>query len=242
MSTPLMAPTASEAPRASSIATPIEVPSCIVMPITMPDSTSTAPTDRSMPPVMITAVMPTAMMATKAKLRVTLNRFCCVAKTSLASVSTAKATTAATDTQKVCWLTSQPSQLPCDRRSIDARRLSSASCSAPKSSPFPAHSCRPDRTGDEPRHLFRRALRDGLVGDLLPAAQHDDAIGDGKDVGHAVADQHDGDRALAQAADEVEHLGHLAHADGRGGLVHQHDLRLREARAGDRDRLPLSTG
>jgi hypothetical protein len=30
------------------------------------------PTDRSMPPVRITAVMPTAMMPTKAKLRVML--------------------------------------------------------------------------------------------------------------------------------------------------------------------------
>ena len=42
--------------------------------MTMPDSTSTAPTERSIPPVMMTAVMPMAMMATNAKLRVTLNR------------------------------------------------------------------------------------------------------------------------------------------------------------------------
>ena len=85
------------------------------MPITMPDSTSTAPTDRSMPPVMMTAVMPMAMMATKAKLRVTLNRFCCVANTSLENDSTTKATIAAMVTQKVCWLKIQRSQPPCSR-------------------------------------------------------------------------------------------------------------------------------
>ena len=41
---------------------------------------STEPTDRSMPPVMITIVMPSAMIATKAKLRVTLKRLFEVAK------------------------------------------------------------------------------------------------------------------------------------------------------------------
>ena len=83
------------------------MPAFIVMPITMPDSTSTAPTERSMPPLTMTAVMPIAMIATNAKLRVTLNRFCCVANTSLANDSTTNATTAATDTQNVCWLASQ---------------------------------------------------------------------------------------------------------------------------------------
>ena len=88
------------------------MPPFIAIPITMPDSTSTAPTERSMPPLTMTAVMPIAMMATKAKLRVTLNRFCWVAKTSLASASTTNAATAATETQNTCWLTSQASQCP----------------------------------------------------------------------------------------------------------------------------------
>src|SRR5471030_1916959 len=56
----------------------------------------------------------------------------------------------------------------------------------------------PDRAGDEAGHLLGRALRDRLVGDLVAAAQHDDAIGDGEDVGHAMADQEDGDAAVAQ--------------------------------------------
>ena len=68
---------------------------------------------------------------------------------------------------------------------------------------------------------------DALVGDLPAAAQHDDAVGDREDVGHAVADQHHRDALVAQAADEVQHLGDLPHADRRGRLVHQHDLRRR---------------
>jgi hypothetical protein len=48
---------------------------------------------------MITAVMPSAMMPTNAKLRVTLKRFFCVAKVSVATESSTTATTAATNTQ-----------------------------------------------------------------------------------------------------------------------------------------------
>ena len=209
------------------------------MPITMPDSTSTAPTDRSMPPVMMTAVMPIAMIATKAKLRVTLNRFCWVAKTSLASDSTTNATTAATETQKVCWLTSQLSQLPCTRpvdRFLEGRRHVEASSAAAM---HHAVSIAPVM---RPVTSSGRALRDRLVGHLLAAPQHDDAVGDGEHVGHAVADQHDRDAVVAQAADQVQHLGDLAHADRRRRLVHQHDLRVRQPRAGDRDRLALAAG
>ena len=43
-----------------------------------------------------------------------------------------------------------------------------------------------------------------------------------------------------QAADQVEHLGDLAHADRRGRLVHQHDLGVGEPGAGDRHRLALA--
>ena len=44
------------------------------MPATMPERQSTEPTERSMPPVMITAVMPRPMIPTKAKFRKTLKR------------------------------------------------------------------------------------------------------------------------------------------------------------------------
>ena len=43
-----------------------------------------APTERSMPPVMMTMVMPSAIIATKVKLRVTLKILFCVANESVA--------------------------------------------------------------------------------------------------------------------------------------------------------------
>ncbi len=45
-------------------------------PATMATSPMIEPTDRSMPPVMITQVMPSAMIPNGAKLRVTLAMFC----------------------------------------------------------------------------------------------------------------------------------------------------------------------
>ena len=41
-------------------------------------------------------------------------------------------------------------------------------------------------------------------------------------------------------ADEVEHLGHLAHGDRRRRLVHEHDLGFRKHGAGDGDGLALA--
>ena len=76
-----------------------------------------------MPPVMMTAVIPSAMIATNAKLRVTLNRFCCVANTSLITDRMTKATNAAMETQNACRLTSQLSRLPCACLLIDCSRL-----------------------------------------------------------------------------------------------------------------------
>ena len=55
-----------------------------------------------MPPVMITAVIPIATMATKAKLRVTLNRFCGVANESVANDRMTAASRAAASTQNAC--------------------------------------------------------------------------------------------------------------------------------------------
>ena len=52
----------------------------------------------------------------------------------------------------------------------------------------------------------------------------------------------DAEPALAQAADQVEHLRGLRDAERGGGLVEDHELRLAEQRAGDRDRLALAAG
>ena len=79
-----------------------------------------------------------------------------------------------------------------------------------------------------------------LSATLVAAPQHDDAVGDREDVGHAVADQDDGEPLPPQFADEIENLRHLADGDRRGRLVHQHDFGVGKAGAGDRDRLALA--
>src|SRR5262245_23470162 len=139
------------------------------MPMTMPDNANTAPTERSMPPVTMTAVMPSAMIPTKAKLRVTLNRFCCVAKTSLDSDRTTKASAAATDTQNVGRLISQLSQL-----SYTCARIDSCSVVAMDfvpirvNNPSDGHDC----DGDQARHLFGRDVRDSLVRHVCYLSRH----------------------------------------------------------------------
>ena len=82
----------------------------MVIASTIAERQSTEPTDRSMPPEMMTTVMPSAMMPTKAKLRVTLKRFCGVAKVSVSTLSARQASSAATNTQNACWPTILPSQ------------------------------------------------------------------------------------------------------------------------------------
>ena len=64
---------------------------------------STDPTERSMPPVMMTIVMPSAMIATKVKLRVTLNRLFGVANKSVANDRKMPAPQTAMKTQNA-WL------------------------------------------------------------------------------------------------------------------------------------------
>ena len=73
-------------------------------------------------------------------------------------------------------------------------------------------------------------------------AEDEDAVGDREDVDQVVADHDDAEVALAQAPDQLQHLFGLRHAERRGRLVQQHDLRLAQQRAGDRDLLALAAG
>ncbi len=59
---------------------------------------------------MITAVMPTAMMPTKAKLRVMLKMFCGFRKFSLSKAMATQAATVAMKIQNTCRETSQPTR------------------------------------------------------------------------------------------------------------------------------------
>ena len=70
---------------------------------------STEPTDRSMPPVMITIVIPSATIATKVKLRATLKMLFEVANELVANDRKMQARITATETQKACREVSQVS-------------------------------------------------------------------------------------------------------------------------------------
>ena len=70
---------------------------------------STEPTDRSMPPVMITIVIPSATIATKVKLRATLKMLFEVANEFVANDRKMQARITATETQKACREVSQVS-------------------------------------------------------------------------------------------------------------------------------------
>ena len=70
---------------------------------------STEPTDRSMPPVMITIVIPSATIATKVKLRATLKMLFEVANELVANDRKMQARMTATETQKACREVSQVS-------------------------------------------------------------------------------------------------------------------------------------
>src|SRR5688500_6375669 len=50
-----------------------------------------------------------------------------------------------------------------------------------------------DRSRDQAGDLLGTRFGDRLLRNLSAAAEHEDAVGDGEDVGHAMADQHDGD-------------------------------------------------
>src|SRR5215471_5199366 len=144
---------------------------------TIADRHSVDPTDRSMPPVMMTAVMPSAMIATNAKLRVTLNRFCGVAKVSVMSVRMRHATAAVTSTQKD-WRLSIPASTPCDCSGTPAIESSSPRLPAPALAGSKTLLGNFDRSCDQAGDLFGRRGRDRLVGDFASSAQDDDTVSD----------------------------------------------------------------
>src|SRR5215469_9031167 len=185
MRRPLTAPTARAVSSAAPTPAQMLKPAFITTPSTMPVRHTTEPTDRSMPPVMMTAVMPRATMATKAKLRVTLNRFCSVAKVSVASVKATNASTVTRKTQNV-WRDKSQLTAPSVGCSLSSNAGATAA-SVADASRLGAIDCPRDQSGD----LFRAAVADGLVRDLVSSTQDHDPICHGEYVRHSMTDEHD---------------------------------------------------
>ena len=55
-----------------------------------------------------------------------------------------------------------------------------------------------------------------------------------------MAYEDDGDTLIFETANEFEYLGHLADADCRRRLIHEHDFGVRQPRARDRNGLTLA--
>src|SRR5690348_4575735 len=55
---------------------------------------------------------------------------------------------------------------------------------------------------DQAGHFLRARFGDRFLGDLAAAAKHRHAVGNGEDVGHAVADENDGNALVAEAPDQ----------------------------------------
>src|SRR5262245_23276252 len=186
-------------------------------PATIATKPITEPTDRSMPPVMITIVMPSAMMPNGAKLRATFPTLFAVPKVGSNAVITTMRASSATVTQKG-WLAMV--------------RLNSVCSLTPTTSEIAAWpmviswSGGTDRSCDQAGDFLRRGIGGVLVRNLAAAPQNDDAVGDREYVRHAVADEDDRDALRLQAPDEPQHFGDLPHRDRRRWLVHQDQLGL----------------
>ncbi len=76
-----------------------------------------------------------------------------------------------------------------------------------------------------------------VLADELAVAQHRDAVGDLVDLIEEVADEEDGDAAVAQVADDREQLLDLAAVQARGRLVEDQHLRVEHHGAADGDEL-----
>src|SRR5438876_292467 len=68
------------------------------------------------------------------------------------------------------------------------------------------------------------------------------AAGNLHHVIHRVRDQDHGDTVVTEPSDQVQHTGRLAQPEGCRRLVEDHELGGKGDGAGNRDRLPLTTG
>ena len=203
-------------------------------PATIATSPMIEPTERSMPPVMMTTVMPSAMMPKGAKLRVMLATLSTVPKLGSQDGHVGhQQRQRHRHPEGLAGEDALQHGLLLDLRDVGnggvtglgALRMAQAARIAPVIRPVIS-------SGD--------VLAVTLVGHLRAAAQHDDAVADGENVGHAVADEDHRHALRLQAPDQFQHLRHLAHGNRGGRLVHQHQLGIGEAGAGDGHRLALA--
>ena len=89
---------------------------------------------------------------------------------------------------------------------------------------------------------IRVTLGDGSVEHELAALQHDDAVGDLEDLLDVVGDEQHGRAGVGDGPRERPDLRRLGEAEGRGRLVHDHEVHAVAHDAQDLDDLALAAG
>ena len=88
-----------------------------------------------------------------------------------------------------------------------------------------------------PHHVANRTFRGHFGahfrGDEAPVTQHGHAVGNRKDLFHAVADKEDGNPLLAQPVGQHKELFHLVGRERRSRFIHDQDAYLERNRFGD---------
>ena len=82
-------------------------------------------------------------------------------------------------------------------------------------------------------------LADVLRADMSAVAQHRDAVGQGKDFRHAVADIDDGDAARFEVAHDIHEALHIGFGQCGGRLIHDQHAGILGQRPGDFDALAI---
>src|SRR5258706_3503981 len=205
---PNSAPSASAkaAPQATIASGGILLPSAFINRITPPAiSAAIEPTDRSMPPLMITKHIPTAMMPMKAVRVSTFIALSSVAKSPFSSVPAMHSSTRPTTGPMAC------------RRPHSGRAAGAAT--AP-----PTMSVRSGGMGDQDLFGELFCLERGLQ---HAAAHHDHAVADADQLGEFARDHHHGTTLARQALDQEIDVALGADIDAARGLVQHDDLRRR---------------
>ena len=214
-------------------------PACSEIAASALTSASTEPTERSMPPVVMTKVIATATIISGAIWRKMLSRLVSVRKVSVISE---KAGPPRRRRRRRCWR-----RRHC-RGSNQHRRERDAPVAVDR-----GHDCAPLRpragrdglelaADDEVDDLLDIGLADQPLGDVAALVHDHDAVADHEQVLQPVGDQDDADAAGADLADEIEHGVDLGDRQRRRRLVHDEDQRIERGGAADRDALALAAG
>src|SRR5688572_11387864 len=168
-------------------------------------SATVDPTDRSMPPVVMTRVIATATIIIGAAWRSTLRMLPVVRKASVITENKTNIASRRPPILKTCAFAATKSLIQYDRSAMGC--------------------CQPlfFFTYNQPDQLFQVGFCYGSFGNLGPLIHHRNPITDAEQILEAMGNQHNRNAALLDTADEGEHGLDFSNRQGRRWLVHDED-------------------